>query len=120
MATRDGRLRGRALQRARRDLFARSPWCVSCEADGRQIRATIRVHILPLQVGGTEDLENTQGLCLDCFDAKKDDEQQRGIQPHGLRNAFRKTAAPRDASGHFSVRRATRLKTPDQPAETVD
>jgi 5-methylcytosine-specific restriction protein A len=112
------RLRGRALQAERFKLFARAPWCVRCEAEGRQTRATIRAHRKPIEEGGTEDESNIDPLCLDCYDAKKAEELQRGVQPHGLRAAFRKTAAPRNASGHFSVRRATRLKhLVDQPPD---
>jgi hypothetical protein len=115
VSTRPVRIRGRALQRARAALFARSPWCAGCEADGRQVRATIRDHLLPLAEGGTDDVENTQGLCLDCFEAKKEDEARRGVSHPGLRNAFRKASAPRGVDGHFSARRATRERNPDQP-----
>lgn len=109
------RLTGRALQRAREALFAAHKWCVQCEAEGRQTLATIRDHIVPLADGGTEDVGNTQGLCLDCWDVKKEAEARRGLRNPGVRNEFRKASAPRDAGGHFSERRATREQNPDHP-----
>jgi hypothetical protein len=115
MSVRPVRITGRALQRARADLFGKNRWCVLCEADGRHTRATIRDHILPLAEGGTDDVENTQGLCLDCWDAKKEAEARRGLQNPGVRNDFRKASAPRDANGLFTERRATRERDPDAP-----
>jgi hypothetical protein len=112
------RLTGRALQRARAALFAKHKWCVQCEAEGRQTLATIRDHILPIGAGGTEAVENTQGLCLDCWDAKKETEARHGLRNPGVRNAFRKASAPRGADGTFSERRATREQDPDAPVTT--
>ena len=109
-------VRGRALSRARAERFARAPWCTACEMDGRQTRATIRHHVIPLDDGGADDVTNTTGLCLDCWDAAKDVEARRGLRSRGVRHAFRKASAPRDAAGHFSERRATReQQQPDQP-----
>lgn len=99
------RLRGRALQRARAALFARHKWCVPCEAKGLEIQATMRSHLVPLAEGGTEDPENTQGLCLDCWTAKKDAEALRGLHNPGVSRTFTKASAPRNARGQFSERR---------------
>lgn len=101
------RMRGRALQRARAELFARAPWCITCEMDGRQTRATIRNHIVSLADGGTDDVANTQGLCLDCWEKQKEEEVARGLPRPSLTHAFRKSAVPRTTGGHFTARRAT-------------
>lgn len=65
---------GRALQRKRAELFTREPFCALC-----RIRlAAIRDHVIPLAEGGTDDDHNTQGLCLDCSDAKTQQEAALG------------------------------------------
>jgi 5-methylcytosine-specific restriction protein A len=74
------RIRGRALQRLRGDLFARSPWCVVCLTHGRQIRATIRDHVIPLAEGGRDDATNEQALCARCSDVKTQAESARGVR----------------------------------------
>jgi 5-methylcytosine-specific restriction protein A len=99
------RIRGRELQRRRALLFARAPWCAGCLLNGRQTRATIRDHIVPLAEGGTEDARNIQGLCLDCSDAKTELESKRGVVRSQLTPRFRKSSTPRDRAGHFSPRR---------------
>ena len=99
------RIRGRELQRRRERLFARSPWCVKCLPRGLKTRATIRARAVPLDEGGTEDEANEEALCLDCFEAKKETEAQRGLPPSKLTNSFRKRATPRNEAGHFSPRR---------------
>lgn len=72
------RLRGRALQTARAQLFAREPLCRVCAAAGRVAEATIRDHIMPLAEGGQETEQNTQPLCQVCSDAKTQREAARG------------------------------------------
>ena len=57
------RLRGRALQQARAELFKRNPYCVSCQKKGITRLATERDHVIPLFEGGTDDASNTVGLC---------------------------------------------------------
>jgi 5-methylcytosine-specific restriction protein A len=100
------RIRGRELQRRRARLFARSPWCVGdCLALGIRTRATIRDHIVPLAEGGTEDERNEQALCLDCSDAKTEDESRRGVARSQMTPTFRKSATPRSDTGRFSRRR---------------
>lgn len=72
------RLRGRALQRKRRELFDRTPLCALCQAAGRVTVATIRDHVVPIGEGGSDDDSNTQALCLACSDIKTAAESERG------------------------------------------
>ena len=74
------RIRGRALQRLRIQLFSRAPWCVICLALGRHTPATIRDHLVPLAEGGRDDATNEQGLCQSCSDAKTREESKRGVR----------------------------------------
>lgn len=112
------RLRGRASQQARADLFRAHPYCVRCLGNGREIRATVRKHLVPLEEGGTEDPMNIAALCLDCAEAIHETERQRGVPAYGFTKEFQASARPRDAAGHFSVRRATRLQVPDADTPT--
>jgi 5-methylcytosine-specific restriction protein A len=73
------RIRGRRLQALRKRLFADSPLCVLCRAQGRISEATIRDHIVPLAEGGLDDDRNVQALCVDCSDAKTQREAERGL-----------------------------------------
>jgi 5-methylcytosine-specific restriction enzyme A len=75
------RLRGRALQQARAELFRRNPLCVNCQKKGITRLATERDHIINLAEGGTDDPGNTQGLCVDCHKAKtqRESNKARGI-----------------------------------------
>lgn len=110
------RIRGRELQRRRKLLFAREPWCRVCIQDGRRVLATVRDHIVPLAEGGTEDERNTQPLCLDCSDAKTEKESLRGVRRSRMTDRFRRSVPPRDQTGQFSNRRATRaLRDRDDP-----
>jgi 5-methylcytosine-specific restriction protein A len=74
------RIRGRELQRRRVRLFATHPWCVECEKEGQQTRATIRDHRIPLAEGGTEDASNEQALCQRHSDVKTQRESARGVR----------------------------------------
>jgi 5-methylcytosine-specific restriction enzyme A len=74
------RIRGRKLQQLRARLFARQPWCVTCLTVGRQSRATIRDHTIPLAEGGRDDETNEQGLCAACSTVKTEAESKRGVQ----------------------------------------
>lgn len=74
------RVRGRELQRRRKALFARNPWCVLCLEEGKHTRATIRDHLLPLAEGGTEDERNIQGICDDHNQEKTRRESERGVR----------------------------------------
>lgn len=72
------RLSGRALQRARHQLFTLNPLCAECERQGFVRVATQRDHIIPMAQGGTEDPSNIQGLCGECHDAKTEREKKAG------------------------------------------
>jgi 5-methylcytosine-specific restriction protein A len=75
------RLRGRANQRRRANLFAREPLCRECAKQGRVTIATIRDHIVPLGEGGAEGVdENEQPLCQSCSDIKTAAESARGVR----------------------------------------
>lgn len=64
------RIRGRALQE-RRDLAMQlDPLCVRCKAQGRITMWTELDHIIPLDQGGEDILENCQGLCTPCHQDK--------------------------------------------------
>jgi 5-methylcytosine-specific restriction protein A len=64
------RLRGRANQKAREDLFRREPLCRECLKRGRATEPTIRDHTIPLAFGGEERPDNEQPLCKACHDEK--------------------------------------------------
>ena len=64
------RLTGRKLQRLRRYVFARNPLCVLCEARGFTRPAVELDHITPISQGGSDRLDNLQGLCRACHDSK--------------------------------------------------
>lgn len=49
-----------------RYVLTTNPLCVACEAKGRTVLATEVDHRIPLFKGGTEDVENLQGLCHAC------------------------------------------------------
>jgi 5-methylcytosine-specific restriction protein A len=73
------RITGRKLQKLRKDLFAESPLCVMCEANGRITRATQRDHIEPLSKTRIDRPDNygMQALCKECHDAKSKAERSR-------------------------------------------
>lgn len=73
------RIRGRALQKARADLFRAEPLCRECSRSGRVELAVIRDHIKPLAEGGTDDPSNIQPLCGECSDRKTAAESARGL-----------------------------------------
>lgn len=72
------RVRGRALQRLRQQLFQREPLCRLCVAAGRTSIATIRDHVVNLQEGGADDESNEQPICDDCHREKTQAEAARG------------------------------------------
>lgn len=84
------RLRGRALQQARAELFKRNPLCVNCQKKGITRLATERDHVIPLFEGGTDDTNNTVGLCNPCH---KEKTQQESNRARGI------TTKPRMRSG---------------------
>jgi 5-methylcytosine-specific restriction enzyme A len=74
------RIRGRSLQRLRRQLFQRFPLCVLCAAKGITRVATIRDHVIPLAEGGADSRSNAgcQAICGECSDTKTRAESRRG------------------------------------------
>ena len=75
------RMTGNPLREARKRLFRTDPLCVMCatQTPPRVTLATQRDHIVPLQEGGLDVPENTQGLCDDCHEIKSKAERERGL-----------------------------------------
>jgi 5-methylcytosine-specific restriction protein A len=75
------RIRGRRLQRMRKQLLDAHPLCVECLAQTptRFTVAVIRDHTVPLAEGGRDDASNQQPLCQECSDRKTETEKQRGL-----------------------------------------
>ncbi len=69
-AFKDKRKRGRAGQRERAAVLLEEPFCRICLAAGREVRADIVDHIMPLAWGGSDDRSNKQALCNPCHEAK--------------------------------------------------
>jgi 5-methylcytosine-specific restriction protein A len=82
------RLRGRALQVQRAQLFRREPWCRLCAREGRRTRATIRDHVVPLAAGGREEACNVQPLCQACSDRKTRGEAVAGRREDVVRPSY--------------------------------
>lgn len=61
-----GRIRGRKGVALRRLRLANEPWCRDCKHQGKNIRATVPDHIVPLAKGGSDDQGNIRCLCRDC------------------------------------------------------
>ena len=57
---------GRRWRRLRLVVLARDPVCMICHRDA----AWHADHIVPKSRGGTDDLENLQGLCESCHNRK--------------------------------------------------
>jgi 5-methylcytosine-specific restriction enzyme A len=74
------RLRGRANQERRRQLFAREPLCRACATSGRVTTATVADHVVPLAEGGRDEMPNLEPLCADCHQVKTQAESARGIR----------------------------------------
>lgn len=60
------RTRGRKWMVTRAKVLQSNPLCVACQAKGRVEAATEIDHIKPLFKGGTDALDNLQGLCGTC------------------------------------------------------
>lgn len=69
------RLRGRALQKRRRDYFTDNPLCAECQRNGRIKPAQELDHITPLFKGGSDEPDNWQGLCFVCHQRKSIEER---------------------------------------------
>jgi 5-methylcytosine-specific restriction protein A len=57
---------GKSWRKIRNTYLSLHPFCESCLKQGKYIKATEVHHILPLQHGGTHDLENLMSLCKPC------------------------------------------------------
>ncbi len=77
------RIRGRALQKIRREHFKLHPFCVRCQAKSppQDRLATELDHIKPLHQGGTDTHDNRQGLCADCHVEKSKLERGHEYRP---------------------------------------
>lgn len=53
-------------RKRRAEVFKRDPWCMSCTTS----RSTHADHKVPRARGGTDDLDNLQGLCRSCHSRK--------------------------------------------------
>lgn len=88
---------GRTWQRLRRMVLAREPVCRSCQREP----ASEVDHIIALDKGGTNAMENLQGLCKPCHSRKTravDGRRQKGQwQPRKARAA--RTAPARRQGG---------------------
>jgi len=77
----DNRIRGSALQKIRREHFARDPLCVHCRAKGLTRLATELDHVVPLHKGGTDTADNRQGLCTEHHVEKSKTERGHAYKP---------------------------------------
>lgn len=57
-------------KRLRKMVLARDPLCVECLKQGRTEASTHADHIVALSQGGTNRMENLQGLCASCHNRK--------------------------------------------------
>lgn len=76
---REERIRGRPLQRLRKQIMKEQPLCPDCEAEGRAVawyEGGELDHIVPLSKGGTNERSNLVGLCKVHHDQKS--ERERG------------------------------------------
>lgn len=74
------RITGRKLQQLRKELFEREPLCRPCYQVGLVTVGTMRDHIVPLEEGGTDTVDNTQNICAACHDVKSKAERARGVR----------------------------------------
>ena len=79
-ATETKRIGGRRRKALRAALIDANPLCAECSRQGRVTLGDERDHIVPLAEGGTEDVDNTQLLCVPCHKAKSEAEAARGVR----------------------------------------
>lgn len=76
------RTRGSTWMRIRAAVLREHPHCAGCMKTGRIRLAQEVDHVVPLHLGGGDNRENLQPLCIECHAAKsKDEARQRGT--HG-------------------------------------
>lgn len=75
------RTRGTTWMTIREKLLRQAPHCAECLKDGKVTPANEVDHILPLSMGGTDDMTNLQGLCYEHHQTKtkQEIELMRGI-----------------------------------------
>ena len=79
------RIRGRALQERRELAMQLNPLCVRCKEQGRVTLWEELDHVVSLDKGGEDILENTQGLCKPCHrDKTAEDMGYRKRVTYGL------------------------------------
>lgn len=67
---------GHRWQKLRRAILMRDPICRACDTD---LSVTVD-HIMPKAQGGTDAMDNLQGLCRACHTAKTQKERQHGLK----------------------------------------
>ena len=72
------RIRGRRGRRIREQVKQEEPLCLVCLANGIVKAAEEVDHIVPLHLGGTNELTNMQGLCRACHDIKTNNKPRIG------------------------------------------
>jgi 5-methylcytosine-specific restriction protein A len=91
------RTRGRKWMEIRRQLLSAHPCCVMCQRNGK-IRLAVEVdHKIPLHQGGTDDMENLQGLCKEHHYKKSCEEQGKTY-----RSRVGKDGVPTDPDHHWN------------------
>lgn len=60
------RLRGRKWMAIRQAVLTAEPRCVPCLAMGKASAAQEVDHIIALEDGGSNDIENLQSICISC------------------------------------------------------
>lgn len=79
---------GTAWRKLRLQAMRRDHWlCQPCQAKGRVTPATECDHVIPKANGGTDTLNNVQGICAPCHKAKTELE---AAQAQGRRIKARK------------------------------
>ena len=78
------RLRNKAWHDLANTILDANPYCINCQKNGLTELATEVDHIIPLFKGGSNDLDNLQGLCRDChLDKTRKEKRTRGCDIHG-------------------------------------